>query len=592
VNPLDPSSKKPTTHKPIVLIGVIRRALSHFSLFERVMFYALALIMTITSLTLLLRVDNLFTTPVPILGGELKEGVVGSARFINPVLAVSDSDRDLTTLIYSGLTRTLPDGTIIPDLAESYNITDDGKTYDFILKKNLTFHDGKPVTASDVEYTIQKIQDPAIKSPKRPNWDGVVVEKVSEEEIKFHLKQVYAPFLLNTTIGILPKHIWKDATPDEFPLSLFNFEPVGSGPYMVSGIDRNTAGLPLAYTLTPFSKYALGTPHIKTISFSFFPNEQSLFDAYTKKSIDSIHSVNPEKLETLKRSDTHIETATLPRIFAVFFNQNEAPLFTDSNIRKALDLVTPKQEIVNTVFNGYGTVNNGPLPPEIATSTTQTSQTKLPDDIILNNARALLAKSGWVYNETTHVLEKTVKTKKQTEVQKLSFSISTGDAPELKKTAELLKTAWEKLGAVVDVKVFEQGDLNQNVIRPRKYDTLLFGEVVGRDLDLYAFWHSSQRNDPGLNVAMYTNSKTDKLLEVARTLESDSDRIEKYQEFSLELTKETPAIFLYSPQFIYLVPNTINGLTLSNITIPSERFANIYEWYIDTERVWKVFAKH
>jgi peptide/nickel transport system substrate-binding protein len=590
VNPFDPSLKKHSPLKPLRVTGIVKRALGHFSLFERSVFYILALIMGITALTLLLRVNNLFTTPIPMLGGELREGVIGSARFINPVLAVSDSDRDLTTLIYSGLTRSLPDGSIVPDLASSYSIEDNGKTYDFKLKDAVTFHDGKPVTASDVEYTIQKIQDPAIKSPKRPNWDGVTVEKVNEKEIKFHLKQAYAPFLLNTNIGILPKHIWKDATADEFPLSLYNFEPIGSGPYSVTSIDHNSAGLPLAYTLSPFKNYALGSPHIKTITFSFFPNEQSLFDAYTKKTIDSIHSVSPDKLDALKRTDTHIETATLPRVFAIFFNQNENPVFTDINVRKALDMVTPKQEIVNKVFNGYGTVNNGPLPPELATSSTPTIS--LTPDLTLNNARALLAKSGWVYNEQTHVVEKTIKTKKKTETQTLSFSLSTADTPELKETAQLLKAAWEKLGATVDVKVFEGGDLNQNIIRPRKYDTLLFGEVVGRDLDLYAFWHSSQRNDPGLNVAMYTNAKTDKMLELARTLETDSDRIAQYQAFAIELTKETPAIFLYSPQFIYLLPNTINDVTLKNITIPSERFANVYEWYIDTERVWKVFAKH
>jgi peptide/nickel transport system substrate-binding protein len=202
---------------------------------------------------------------VPISGGSLSEGVIGSARFINPILAISDSDRDLTTLIYSGLMRSMPDGSIIPDLAESYQISDDGKTYTFILKDDLTFHDGTSVTTDDIEFTIAKIQENAIKSPKRPNWDGVIIEKINSKEIKFHLRQPYAPFLENTTVGIVPKYLWKDVQADEFPLSLFNFEPIGSGPYKIDSIQRNKSGLPQTYSLAPFKNFALS--YIKTFNF-------------------------------------------------------------------------------------------------------------------------------------------------------------------------------------------------------------------------------------------------------------------------------------------------------------------------------------
>ena len=143
----------------------------------------------------------------------------------------------------------------------------------------------------------------------------------------------------------------------------------------------------------------------------------------------------------------------------------------------------------------------------------------------------------------------------------------------------------------VDVKTFEVGNLNQSVIRPRKYDALLFGEIINHESDLFAFWHSSQRKDPGLNVAMYTNAKVDKILEDASITIDEQQRIKKYAQFEAEVKKDMPAIFLYSPNFIYVVSQNLKGLSILNITSPKDRFSNVYLWYTETENVWKIFAK-
>jgi len=143
----------------------------------------------------------------------------------------------------------------------------------------------------------------------------------------------------------------------------------------------------------------------------------------------------------------------------------------------------------------------------------------------------------------------------------------------------------------VDVKTFEVGNLNQGIIRPRKYDALLFGQIINHESDLFAFWHSSQRKDPGLNVAMYTNAKVDKILEDAFITVDEKARIKKYVQFEDEVKKDMPAIFLYSPDFIYVVREDLQGLSLGHITSPSDRFSNIYSWYTETENVWKIFAK-
>ncbi|MEK7567749.1 MAG: ABC transporter substrate-binding protein [Patescibacteria group bacterium] len=567
----------------------IRRAINQFSLFEKTVFYILCVVMIVSAGAIILNINNLFTKEIPLQGGSLHEGIIGSARFINPILANSDSDRDLTSLVYSGLTRSMPDGSVIPDLAESYKIEDDGKTYTFLLKENINFHDGKPITTDDVEFTILQIQDPLVKSPKRANWDSVSIEKINPREIKFHLRQAYTPFLENTTIGIVPKYMWKDLTPEQLPFSLFNAKPIGSGPYVIKSIENDSSGLPKTYTLSAFKDFALGRPFIDSVMISFFPNEDELLTAFESGKIDNIHSIATEKLTAIKRENKIIVTAPLPRIFGVFFNQNQATLFVNQKVREALNVAIDKEKLVKEVLGGYGVVINSPLLSEIAPPL---SEEKISEEERIAKARNILTGDGWVYNEEEKVFKKTIKkSAKVTETQVLSFSLSTGNISELKTTANMLKEVWERVGAKVDVKIFESGDLNQTVIRPRKYDSLLFGEVIGRDLDFFAFWHSSQRNDPGLNIANYTNSKVDKILEEARSILPKEERVIKYQKFSKELMKETPSIFLYSPEFIYINKPNLKGMELKNITIPSDRFIDIYKWFIETEKVWKIFNK-
>ena len=205
----------------------------------------------------------------------------------------------------------------------------------------------------------------------------------------------------------------------------------------------------------------------------------------------------------------------------------------------------------------------------------------------LASAKELLAKAGWKANIETGLLEK----KSKTDTTVLSFSISTGDAPELQAVANELIGAWSKLGAKIDVLVFETGDLNQNIIRSRNFDALLFGNVVGRETDLYPFWHSSQRADPGLNIALYTNGRADKFLDSARSADKPETIEESYKSFAKELEADVPAVFLYTPSFIYVVPEKVKAINLNSLTVSQDRFLGIRDWYIETNKVWKIFTK-
>lgn len=564
----------------------LAKIIKSFSISEKLFFYFLCLVFVISGLIVLNKVNNSLSIQVPINGGYLKEGIIGSPRFVNPILAVSDVDRDLTALIYSGLMKSSADNSLVTDLAQSYDISSDGLTYTFVLRDDIYFQDGAKVTADDVEFTINKIQDSTLKSPVRPEFYDVKLEKIDEKTIKFILKQSYSPFLKNLTIGILPKHLWDNLSTDQFPLSQYNVEAVGSGPYKVSKMDtqkKNMLLIPTYYELTAFDKYVNAKPFIEKLIINFYKDENALVSAYNGGQIEAMNSISPEKItETKMQPDSEVKTSPLPRVFAVFFNQNESEALSYKEVRQALNIAVDRNAIVNDVLSGYGKPLNGPIPTGLIDDNNNIDNSEADID----SALKILTKAGWTLSSSTGTMQKKVS---KTKTVQLAFTISTLNSDDLVKTAELLKNQWGKIGAKVDIKQFDFGDLQQNIIRPRKFGALLYGEVVGRDMDFFAFWHSSQRNDPGLNIAMYTNAKADKLLEEARKALDTSVRISKYQAFSKEVQNDIPAVFLYSPDFIYIVPSKIKGFSLDTVTLPFERFLNINNWYIETNNVWKIF---
>ncbi|MFA7193420.1 MAG: ABC transporter substrate-binding protein [Candidatus Paceibacterota bacterium] len=568
----------------------IAEAISRFSFAEKIIFGVFSVIFVLSALLIMLKVNEQFLIKVPKVGGTLHEGVIGTPRFINPLLAISETDRDLTTLIYSGLTRTTPTGDVIPDLAYSYEVTEDGLEYIFKIRDDAVFHDGEKVTADDIVFTIEKAKDPVIKSPKRANWEGVLVEKLSDNEVRFVLSQPYSPFLLNTTLGILPKHIWENVSPEEFAFTQINIEPIGSGPYELSKVKRNSSGIAEKYELKAFDKFTLSKPYIKNIYFSFFKNEDILVNALKSNQINSINSIQPARASELELSGHNVKQFPLPRIFGVFLNQSKSPILVSKAVRSALDEAINKEALVGKVLSNYGNVANGPIPESIipfsqlSSPDESASETTVSDEAHIAAAKLILEEAGFELNEQGVMQRET-----SDGVEILSFSISTPNVPELTLAAESVIESWKKIGADVTLKVFEPNDFNQNVIRPRNYDAILFGEIIGRDLDFFAFWHSSQRNDPGLNIADYANIDVDSALEEARQLDNGPERVEKLRVFVQEIQKDMPAIFLYSPNFIYVVPERLQGVVPKNIATPSERFLSVYNWYLETDTVWRIF---
>jgi peptide/nickel transport system substrate-binding protein len=300
--------------------------------------------------------------------------------------------------------------------------------------------------------------------------------------------------------------------------------------------------------------------------------------------IDGFAGISPSEIARLDEA-TQIIRAPLPRVFGVFLNQGHAPVLADLAVRAALNAAIDKEAVVNSILHGYGTALDGPIPPGIFSREETSADASSPEtaSAFSEEARAILERNDWTWSEEDGAW-------RNDDEQALTFTLATSDSPELVATAEILAKQWQEAGIIVSVHVYPTSELNSSIIRPRAYDAILFGEVVGRTLDLFAFWHSSQRNDPGLNLALYTNARADSLLARARATTNRNEREELYAQFADIVSEDIPAVFLYAPQFLYVFPEHIRGIELGALAVPGERFLNVYEWYTETEHVWSIFT--
>ncbi len=513
---------------------------------------------------------NLYTVPAS--GGVYSEGIVGTVRFINPVLAVSDTEKDITSLVFRGLFKKDADGNIHPLLAESFTVSEDGLTYKVTLKKDdLFFHDKTPITTKDVEYTIKQIQDPTIKSPRQATWVGVTTEVIDEKTIQFKLKQKFPDFLDMLTVGILSKKKWENVPPEQFILSDNNLAPIGAGPYMLDEIASDSGGIPKKITFKRYKDYSEGKPYIKKLELSFFTTEKDAIYALNNNEIDTLGGISPDTISLVENKT--VETTNLPRLFGIFFNKTKADIFQDADVVLALEYALDKQKIIDQVFNSYATQKDGAIP------FIESQIEKRTYD--LEKANALMEKAGWKKNEEG-IWQKGEQT--------LKFTISTTDVKELKLINILVQEQLNEFGADILIRTYDTSAFIQDVLNLRNYEALLFGQVVSKPNNLYAFWHSHERNAPGLNVSMYVNEKVDTLLEQIRKEENKEKQQASLSALEAEIEKDKPAIFLFEPMYINAFSKDIFNKNI-DVKNGNSRFFNIHLWSLKTDHIWKIFTK-
>lgn len=558
-------------------LDLIEGARSSDKLLLRLAFFAIIA----TGIWFALSLSQSHSELTPTRGGSITEGIIGTPRFVNPALASTRADQDITALVYNGLMKIASDGSLVTDLAESITVSEDGLTYNIVLRKDVQFHDETPLTARDVAYTIRLIQDPDLKSPLRGNWTDVVVEEINEYELNIVLEEAYAPFIENFTVGIMPAHAWSALPVEQLPFSQLNTEPVGAGPFMVTDARRDTSGLITHYTLRAF-RNNVADPKIDTVELAFFANEEALLAALAEDEVDATAYLSPQEIATVTESDFQLIEEALPRTFGIFFNQNRSAVLRDATVREALTVALDRDALIKNALFGYGVPITGP--------TAMTSHALESDDdstattTAAERARAILIDGGWEENDIGQ-WEKEI----DDTLVPLSITIRTSNVPLFDSLLTSVADQWEAVGVSVTTEQFEQTGLVQSVIRPRDFEALLFGLDMSRSYDLYPFWHSSQQDDPGLNIAQYANVSVDEHLEAARTEQSEPTRHESLAAAGTIISEERPAIFLFQPTLTYVVRKQMVVTPMNNIGRPADRFSNIADWHTESESLWPLF---
>ncbi|MDD5032354.1 MAG: ABC transporter substrate-binding protein, partial [Patescibacteria group bacterium] len=546
---------------------------------------------------------------IPVAGGEYIEGLIGAPEYVNPLYAVaSDVDSDLSQLIFSSLFRRGQKGELINDLVSDYTLSEDGKTYTLTIREDGRWHNGEKVTAGDIVFTFNAISNSSYKSPLRSSFTGVSIEKVDEKTIKFNLAEPYAAFLELLTFGIIPENLWLPISPEAAGLAELNLKPVGSGPYKFKSLTKDKSGNIRNYNLTINNDYYGPKPYLENLIFKFFPSFEEAVAALNGNNINGLSYLPSALKESLISKDSlNFHKLNQPQITAIFLNQKNNPALADKKVRQALAFALSKSEIVSSVFGEDAYLIDGPILPNSFAYNQEMKKYKFGPE----EAEKLLAEAGWakvditgeeiakaetdkggtdekIKAEAEMKLAQGVGSWRKKDNKFLAINLTTVETENNIKIAEKIKSFWEKAGVKTNLNIIPVSQIQTEIIKPKNFAALLYGQVVGHDPDVYTFWHSSQASEGGSNLANYTNKDIDQLLEDARLTSNQEQRIEKYKKFQEIIAEEVPAIFLYSPYYTYLQSKKIKGFSVNNILIPSHRFANISDWYVKTGKrlIW------
>ncbi len=571
-------------------------------------------------------------TLLPDSGGEYIEALIGQPKYLNPIFSASNEvDGDLTPLIYSGLFRYSNDKKLLPDLAMDYSVSADKKTYTIALRHDVKWADNELFDANDVVFTVELIQNPEVGSPLAPAFQGITIAKIDDYRVSFTLKEPFAPFLNSLTLGILPEHIWADITPGSIRLAKNNIQPIGTGPWQFSKMVKDDTGIIQSYSLTRNDKYYQKLPYLKTLTFKFYSDYNQAIEALRGQTVQAISFLPNNLKEKITSKNIATYSLFLPQYTALFFNDNQQANLKDSDVRQALAMGINKETVVREALSGNGGVINAPILPgqlgyypdiKIITNSVDSANALLdknwtriqPEeyfnirsadllkerqteiDVIKKNPSSTPAMVSNAMEKIQQEISQSIRaemTSGQTFYRKhkagkiLSLTITTADTPEYRQTAEVITGMWRALGIQTAILTSEPRQISRAVIKDRSYQILLYSEIVGADPDLYPFWHSSQTEYPGLNLAQYANRAADNILEDARAASSTAEREKLYKQFQDIINKDLPAIFLYTPYYNFVASKEIKGININNILSPADRYNGLDNWYIKTSWQWK-----
>lgn len=502
------------------------------------------------------------------------EGLAGAPAHLNPLFAQYNAvDRDLCALIFEGLTAFDEKGKVVPLLAKGWDVSEDGLSYTFYLREGVFWHDGAPFTADDVLFTVRLMQDPEFlamdPSGMYDLWSSVSVDKLDNYTVTFTLAEPFAPFLDYTTMKILPAHLLEKIPVASLADAQFNAKPVGTGPYAVDAVSAKQI------TLRASGIYYGDQPHLKTLTFRFYPDASDLLAAYERGEILGLGQVVPAMIPDVQEIPTlSLYSARLARQTLVLFNlADEAlPFFQDVAVRQALLWGLDRQGLIDRVLDGQGLLADSPIFPG-----TWAYNPDIPRySFDPTRAAELLAGAGWKDSDGDGILDK--------EGQPLSFSLMTSDDATLLRVAEEVARQWRELGVDCQVEETDFYTLVGNYLYPRRFQALLISLELAGDPDPYPLWHSTQHSEEGQNWSGFAHRRADEVMEEARMTTDEARRTELYHEFQEIFAEQVPAVLLYYPVYNFALDTSLKNVVIAPMMYPSDRFRGIAGWEREAPR--------
>lgn len=516
----------------------------------------------------------LATEEQPAAGGAYVEGVAGTPASLNPLLAsFNDADRDLTALLFSGLTRLDGDGTVRPDLAQEWSVANDGKTYNFLLRDDARWHDGQPVTPEDIATTVRLLQDKDLQgNPELAAlWRKVKVETTGDTGVRFNLEQAFAPFLTYTGLGVLPRHAVGSIPAKDLAAASFNASPVGTGPFRIGDASLEQV------TLLSNADAHGASPNLERIQFRFLPDDAALAAALATRQVEGgllRPSVGKEAVDRLKGIE-ELQLHVAPRAsYSLLFLNTRSPFFKERPVRQAFAYGVDPVKLIEDVVGGQGVPTEGPIAKD--SWAFDKGVWRYSYDPV--KAAQLLDEQGWKPNSSGV---------RQKDGQLFKFGLLTNDDKARIALGEELAAQLKRIGVQADVAHSGVTGLVQNFLLPRKFDAVLYGIDPGYDPDPYPLWHSTQASGEGLNLSVFAQPEVDQLLEKARTSTSAEERRRLYKQFQAAFVEEVPSVPLYHPLYTYALPRAVKGVSLGLLYDTSSRFLTVRDWYKDTKRVFR-----
>lgn len=518
--------------------------------------------------------------PLPTTGGIYTEALIGSLSRLNPLIDQNNPpDRDIDRLIFSGLIKFDSGGVPMPDLSDSWGVSQDGKIYNFPIRSNAVWHDGQPVTSDDVIFTLEMLKSDSSLFPQdvRDMWKKIEVTRVNEKNIRFVLPEPFAPFLDYLTFGVLPKHLLEGVAPDQLAAAPFNLDPIGTGPYRFERLILEN-GQVKGVELRVFDRYYDKKPYIEQIIFHYYPTSAAGLEAYRQGQVLGISQITPDILpQALVDQRLSLYTSRLPELSMVFFNLNNAEVsfFQDAALRRALLMSINRQMIVNKIFGGQAILAHGPVFPNTWAYYENIEHIDyLPEDAI-----SLMKENGYKIPGGGQDV------RADKEGKLLEFTMIHPDDALHTAVAELIQQNWAAVDVKVTLEALPYDTILNTRLATRSYEAALVDLNLARspDPDPYPFWHQSEVTG-GQNYSQWDDRSASEYIEQARIDPDLNIRSRLYRNFQVVFAKEFPALPLYFPVSTYGVDQQVLGVQVPALFDPSDRFLMISDWYLVTRR--------